>query len=119
MLSCSLVGIQATDDFLADAEARKLKERTVYKYRFLFRQLSGFAVLRGMRFLKELDTPTLRTLRTTWKDGNLAALKKLERLRSFFRLAYENGWLSENPAQKLSNPKVTARPTHSLSHTMK
>jgi hypothetical protein len=73
---------QAEKEFVADAEARKLKERTVYKYRFLFRQLNAFAELQGIRFLKELDTPALRKFRTTWKDSNLAALKKLERLRS-------------------------------------
>src|ERR1700730_6466274 len=50
------------------------------------------------------------------QGANLAALKKLERLRSFFRFACENGWLAENPAQKLSNPKVTARPTLPFSH---
>jgi integrase/recombinase XerD len=106
---------QAGKDYLADAEARQLQERTVYKYRLLFRQLNAFAKLQGVRFLKELDTPALRKFRTTWKDSNLAALKKLERLRSFFRFARENGWLPNNPSEKLSNPKVTMRPTLSFS----
>ncbi|MGD0429019.1 MAG: hypothetical protein ABSC10_20120 [Candidatus Acidiferrales bacterium] len=65
---------------------------------------------------KELDTPTLRKIRTTGKDGNLAALKKLERLRSFFRFANDSGWLAENPAQKLVSPRVKARPTLPFSH---
>jgi integrase/recombinase XerD len=107
---------QAEKEFVADAEARKLKERTVYKYRFLFRQLNAFAELQGIRFLKELDTPALRKFRTTWKDSNLAALKKLERLRSFFRFVRENGWLADNPSEKLSNPRVTMRPTLPFSH---
>jgi integrase/recombinase XerD len=102
---------QASDDFLADAEARNLRERTVYKYRLLFRHLKAFAEERGLRFVKELDTPTLRKFRASWKDSNLAALKKLERLRSFFRFVRENGWLTDNPAAKISNPKVTMRPT--------
>ena len=106
---------QAGKDYLADAEARQLHERTVYKYRLLFRQLKEFAELQGIRFLKELDTPTLRKFRTTWKDSNLAALKKLERLRSFFRFARDNGWLATNPSEKLSNPRVTTRPTLSFS----
>jgi integrase/recombinase XerD len=105
---------QAGKDYLADAEARQLQERTVYKYRLLFRQLNSFAKLHGVRFLKELDTPALRKFRTTWKDSNLAALKKLERLRSFFRFARENGWLANNPSEKLCNPKVTMRPTLSF-----
>jgi hypothetical protein len=41
--------------------------------------------------------------------------KKLERLRSFFRFARENGWLAIDPSEKLSNPKVTMRPTLSFS----
>src|SRR5580704_17451747 len=68
---------QATEEFLSDAEARNLHDRTVYKYRLLFRHLKAFAETRGLRFLKELDTSTLRKFRATWKDGNLAALKKL------------------------------------------
>jgi len=107
---------QACDDFLADAGARNLRDKTVYKYRLLFRQLKSFSDEHGLRFLKELNTPTLRKFRASWKDSNLAALKKLERLRSFCRFARENGWLSENPAAKISNPKVKLRPTLPFSH---
>src|SRR5258708_6620915 len=41
--------------FIADIEARKLNEATVYKYKLLFRQLEAFALKRGIRFLSELD----------------------------------------------------------------
>lgn len=102
---------QATDEFVSDATARNLKEKTVYKYRLLFRHLKKFAEIQGIRFVNELDTQTLRKFRATWKDSNLAAVKKLERLRSFFRFTQENGWVTDNPATKISNPKVTIRPT--------
>jgi len=102
---------QACDDFIVDAEARNLRDKTVYKYSLLFRHLKSFSEAHGLRFLKELDTPMLRKFRASWKDSNLAALKKLERLRSFCRFARENGWLAENPAATISNPKVTLRPT--------
>jgi len=102
---------QACDEFVGDAEARKLHARTVYKYRLLFRQLREFAEAGHLRFVKQLGTAEVRRFRATWKDGNLAALKKLERLRSFFRFAVENRWVTESPAAKLSNPKVTMRPT--------
>jgi integrase/recombinase XerD len=102
---------QAAKDFTADAEARKLKDRTIYKYKLLFGQLSAFAQEHGFRFLEELDTPALRKFRASWKDANLAALKKLERLRSFFRFAHENGWIAGNPLAGIKNPKVTMRPT--------
>jgi len=96
---------------MADAEARKLTDKTLYKYQLLFRRLKTFADAQGLRFLKELDTPILRKFRASWTDSNLTALKNLERLRFFFRFAHDNGWLVENPAEKLANPKVTPSPT--------
>jgi integrase/recombinase XerD len=102
---------QARDEFLADAEARNLKDKTIYKYRLLFRQLVEFSQGRGIRYLKELDPATLRKFRASWKDQNLAAQKKLERLRSFFRFSVQNGWISVNPASEIKSPKVTVRPT--------
>jgi site-specific recombinase XerD len=38
-------------------------------------------------------------------------LKKLERLRSFFRFAKDNRWIQDNPATEIRNPKVSIRPT--------
>ena len=102
---------QATEAYVTDAEDRKLSESTLRKYRLLFRQLTAFAESQGVGFLKQLDVAMCREFRTTWKDGNLAALKKLERLRSFFRFCVENAWLIENPAKKLRNPKCGQRPT--------
>jgi integrase/recombinase XerD len=103
--------IWATSEFEADAIARGLQERTVYKYKILFRQLKAFAGARGVAYLKQLDAPTVRQFRASWKDQNLAALKKLERLRQFFRFAASNSWLESNPTTDLKNPKVTMRPT--------
>jgi site-specific recombinase XerD len=106
---------QAMGDFLSDARSRKLKNSTIDRYRILFRQLGQFARGQGIRYLKELDTPTLRHFRASWKDGDLAGLKKLERLRCFFRFVQENQWLSSNPAAALKNPRVVQRPTLSFS----
>ena len=58
----------------------------------------------------------LRKFRATWKDGNLAALKKLERLRTFFRFAMGSKWVAENPTAEIKNPKVHARPTLPFTH---
>lgn len=101
----------ATSEFETDAIARGLQERTVYKYRVLFRHLKAFAETKGITYLKQLDVPALRQFRVSWEDQNLAALKKLERLRQFFRFAVSNGWLESNPTTDLKNPKVTMRPT--------
>ena len=102
---------RAASEFVADAEARNLKDKTVYKYRLLFRQLIEFAEDQGIRFLKEFDPPSLRKFRSSWKDQNLAAQKKLERLRAFFRFSIQNQWIANNPASEIKSRKVVMRPT--------
>lgn len=102
---------QACDAFLEDAQARKLREPTLYKYRLLFRQIREFAGEKGLRFLKEFDLAVLRKFRASWADGNISASKKLERLRAFMRFAQEGGWVGENAARKLKKPIVSDVPT--------
>jgi integrase len=108
---------QATAAFLADAEARKLKPATIDRHRILFRQLEAFAMATGIQGLKQLDTATLNRFRASWKGNSaLADLKKLERLRSFFKFAQANKYLEENPAAAIRNPKVRQNPTLPFSH---
>ncbi len=101
----------ACDEFLQDAQARGLREPTLYKYRLLFRQLRDFAAENGLRFIREVNLPMLRKFRAQWPNQNLAALKKLESLRNFFRFVHENQWTADNPARRLKNPTVRDRPT--------
>ncbi len=101
----------ACNQFVKDAEARHLSPATLDKYRLLFRDLKTFADGAGFRFLMELDLAAIRRFRASWPDHNLSALKKLERLRAFFRFACESGWIRENPTAKIKNPKVTDPPT--------
>ncbi len=102
---------EAAEKFLADAEARRLNESTVYKYKLLFERLKDFASRRGLRFLCELDVDTLSAFRAEWKDGPRSSLKKLERLRAFFHFAEKRKWVENNPANDLKAPKITVRPT--------
>ncbi len=102
---------QAWTDFLADAQARNLREPTIYKYELLSRQMARFAQDCGLRFIKEFDLPALRKFRASWPNQNLGALKKLEYLRAFFRFADDCKWIDENPARKLESPKVQQSPT--------
>lgn len=102
---------QACARFLRDARARKLRRPTLYKYRLLLRRLRDFADARGARFISEMDLEQVRDFRSGWSDQNLSALKKLERLRAFFRFCQDGDWLPDNPAKKLKNPKVTQPPT--------
>jgi integrase/recombinase XerD len=101
----------ATDSFLRDAEARGLREPSIYKYRLLFKQLKAFAEKEGIRFLSECDVETLRRFRESWINKNYSARKKLEALRTFYRFAHESGWLTTNPATLIKPPKVDDPPT--------
>ncbi|HEV2379543.1 MAG TPA: tyrosine-type recombinase/integrase [Terriglobia bacterium] len=96
---------------MADAEARNLRESTIYKYQLLSRRMETFAQANGLRFLREFDLPMLRKFRASWPNGNLGALKKLEYLRAFVRFAHDAKWMDDNPACKLESPRVTQRPT--------
>src|SRR5260221_3637873 len=98
-------------NFMADAQARKLNEATLYKYRLLFRQLDSFAETHKLQFLKQLDLDTLAIFRAAWKDGPRSSLKKLERLRAFLRLTEKRKWIEHNPATDLKAPKVANKPT--------
>jgi integrase/recombinase XerD len=107
--------VQATKEFLADSRARNLRHKTIYKYQLTFRQLVKFGERLGIRYVKEFDTRTLQKFRASWKDKNLGALKKLERLRSFFRFANLKGWIADNPATEIKIPKISMRPTSPFS----
>jgi site-specific recombinase XerD len=101
----------ACEKFLKDAEARGLREPTLYKYRLLFRRLQEFAEAHGLTFVRSFDVEWTRKFRESWPNVNLAARKKLENLRAFFRFAEDSGWIDENPATRLKPPKITGTPT--------
>ena len=103
---------QVCKEFILTAESRKLKKTTVDRYRIIFRQLDAFAAGQGLRFFNQVDTRALNQFRATWKgDSGLADLKKLERLRAFFKYAVSNGYTDKNYAQALQNPKIRQTPT--------
>ena len=54
---------------------------------------------------------TVRRYRAAWTMGPLSALKKLERLKTFFCFCEDAGWTRENPAKVLKAPQVSQRPT--------
>jgi integrase len=91
---------EAKEQFLKEAESgRRLGESALRKYKLMLRQLEDFATKEGFRYLKQLDVEFLRDFRDSWKIGPRTALKKLERVRSFFRFAFENNWIERNPAK--------------------
>jgi len=107
---------EACEKFEADAQARKLNDATIYKYKLLFRRLKAFTERRGLRFLNELDVDTLSAFRAECNLGPRSSLKKLERLRAFLGFAQQRAWIDTNPARKLKVPKVPVRPTLPFTH---
>jgi integrase/recombinase XerD len=105
----------AWESLLADLDKRGLTGGTVRKYKLLKKQMSDYAIAHSLTRLADFDLDTLDRFRRTWKDGPRTALKKLERLRAFFRFAVDRAWIEKNPARRLSNPRVELRPTMPLS----
>jgi site-specific recombinase XerD len=97
----------ACDKFISHAEARGLREPTLYKYRLLFRQLQTFAEEYGLATMLSFDVDFVRRFRASWPNKNIAARKKLEALRAFFRFVHDSGWIPTNPATRLKPPKIT------------
>jgi len=54
--------------------------------------------------MKQLDGEALREFRDSWKLSPRTALKKLERVKAFFRFASENDWIGTNPARLVRGP---------------
>ena len=105
---------EAKDKFLTEAESgRRLGESTLKKYKLMLRHLEEFASKKGFVYLKQLNTDTLRDFRDSWHLGPRTALKKLERVKAFFRFAVENNWIPANPARVVRGP-VNVRERHKL-----
>jgi integrase/recombinase XerD len=102
---------EVCDRFLKDAQARGLRDATLYKYRLLLRQMKQFANEHGLVFINAFSIDWTRRFRETWPNKNLGARKKLEYLRAFFRFANVSGWLETNPALMIKPPKTTDAPT--------
>jgi hypothetical protein len=102
---------EACDKFIDDAEAQNLREPTLYKYRLLFRQLQNFASASRLPFIADFDIGLVGRFRASWKNKNIAARKKLEALRAFFRFVHESSWIHTNPAVQLKPLRITAPPT--------
>lgn len=101
----------ALSAFLDDQKARSISEGTQRKIKPLIATLRTFCAESRLTTLPELDLNHVRRFRAAWKDSPISALKKLERLRSFFNFCVASGWIAANPAKILKNPIVTNPPT--------
>ena len=100
---------QACDAYIKEAEARELREPTLYKLRLLFRQMKEFAHTEGVVYVSNFNVDNVRRFRQSWPNKNFDARKKLEATRAFFRFCQESGWIQINPAAVLK-PGKTVHP---------
>jgi integrase/recombinase XerD len=98
----------ACERFHADAVARKLGQAQLGKYRLLVGELKQWF---GEKVVSSVTVDDLREYRESWDLSPVSALKKLERVRTFFRFCVESGWIGNNPARLLRPPKVKPKPT--------
>ncbi len=96
----------ATDAYIKDAEARELKEPTLYKFRLLFRQLKEFGEAQGLVYMSDFNLDNLRSFRATWPNKNESARVKLGNLKAFFGFCKKSKWVEENYAEDLKPGKV-------------
>lgn len=103
---------EAVAKYLADAEARKLAPESIKKLRHTTEKLLlSYCTAEGLRYLKQLDLDRLREFRATWTYSPIAARKRLETVRAFFRFCAQSGWIPSNPAALIKPPKSKDSPT--------
>jgi integrase/recombinase XerD len=105
-LTASLGIKDACDRYISDAQARDLKDPTLYKFRLLFRQLQEFAEDKGLVYMSDLNLDNLRQFRATWPNKNESARVKLGNFRAFIGFCHKAKWIEENYAQDLKAGKV-------------
>jgi integrase len=103
----------AVEQYLKDAKARHVADVTYTKLRYtLHIQLEEFAKNKGIRHVRQFDVNSIREFRAVWaNNAPITALKRLERVRSFFKFCLASGWITTNPAVSVKPPKVTTPPT--------
>ncbi len=101
----------AAEKFLADAEARGVRDSTMVLIRRVLDHFVTWCDARGHRRLSQIGVDEAREYRATWTFAPITAVKKLERLRGFFRFCVESGWIEKNPFSCLKSPLVKQTPT--------
>jgi integrase len=92
----------ASKRFIDDLKSRGLSRDTVKKFELLTSELSNeFPKWTVSRFTPD----NLGKFREQWIGKPSTAIKKLERLRSFFKFCVDRKWCENNPASSLRPPK--------------
>ncbi len=96
---------EAAERFIDDLQSRGLSGDTVKKFELLTAELSHeFPKWTVSRFRAD----DLGKFREQWAVKASTSIKKLERLRSFFKFCMDRKWCEDNPAKALRPPKETS-----------
>jgi site-specific recombinase XerD len=92
---------KACETFMNDCRAH-LSADPVRKYSLFTTQLQAFAFQHSIIDIRGLDFAKLTEYRAGWTEkAESTKLKKLERLRTFFRFCHDAGWVAQNPAKNI------------------
>lgn len=104
------------DLYLQDVAAR-VSHSTVRLHRVLLRDsFLPWCESEGIKMMNRIDVRAMIRYRASWNYAPLTALKKFERLRSFFRFCHAAKWVTENPSLAIKPPKVDTPPTMPFSN---
>jgi integrase/recombinase XerD len=100
----------ATAAFLSYRQNRGVAPATLKKYRTFTRQLLAYAEGRGYVCLDQLDVSDMDRFSASWKDGDRAKAKKLERLKGFIRFCIKRKFIAEDITSDLEAPEGASVP---------
>jgi integrase/recombinase XerD len=92
----------AAKRFIEDLTSRGLSPDTIRKFEMLQEEVA--LLLPSIR-VDRVTADDLGRLKEGWKVRPSTAIKRLERLRSFFKFCVDRDWISKNPARALRAPK--------------
>jgi integrase len=93
---------EAMKRFIADLNSRGLSREHVRKAELLRDELvASFPSVR----IHDVSADNLGKVKEGWKVRPSTAIKRLERLRSFFKFCVDRDWIAKNPAKPLKAPK--------------
>jgi integrase len=101
----------AVESFLKDANARNVSLGSIKNLRIVLEDLKRFADAKGLKAIGQFTMQDVLAFREGWTFQPVTALKKFERLRSFFRFVQSCGWIKVNPCEQVKPPRVDQTPT--------
>ena len=108
---------QAIRRYFAHLHTNDLSPATIKKNRVMIEKpLAAFCQDRGFLYLEQVSINELDDFIGTWKEGSISKVKKLERLKSFFRFCHSRRLISQDPSVSLRKPKVIDPPTLPFDH---